>query len=265
MACHIYDYLKLFGPVQSWWCFPFECLIGHLQRLPLNDKFGEPCVYFTSDYGVSNSFVGEMEQTALHAFIHSARLKSWFARADHPPAISACKELFDKYVQPGNAESSYSSTVSEKRPASSCTPSDLFPLVSQSHVVLHARYTFGGVVFSRHSTHMGNSLIIFYPSGNLQLFPVPGSIKYIFEHVGHVHFAVQQQLPSKHGADPFHHYPHFLAQLYSCCMSDSLEMIHPAWVLSHYAWWRFSPQCDVILTLAQVCHFCWGLLSADCP
>ncbi|KIM67399.1 hypothetical protein SCLCIDRAFT_108212, partial [Scleroderma citrinum Foug A] len=67
MACHIYDYLKLFGPVQSWGCFPFECLIGHLQRLPLNDKFGE------------------MGQTALHAFIHSARLKLWFARADRPP------------------------------------------------------------------------------------------------------------------------------------------------------------------------------------
>ena len=41
MACHIYDYLKLFGPVRSWWCFPFERLIGHLQRLPVNDKFGQ--------------------------------------------------------------------------------------------------------------------------------------------------------------------------------------------------------------------------------
>ena len=40
MACHIYDYLKLFGPVRSWWCFPFERLIGHLQHLPINHKFG---------------------------------------------------------------------------------------------------------------------------------------------------------------------------------------------------------------------------------
>lgn len=40
MACHIYDYLKLFGPVRSWWCFPFERLIGQLQRLPTNNKFG---------------------------------------------------------------------------------------------------------------------------------------------------------------------------------------------------------------------------------
>lgn len=40
MACHIADYLELFGPVRSWWCFPFERLIGQLQRMPINHKFG---------------------------------------------------------------------------------------------------------------------------------------------------------------------------------------------------------------------------------
>ena len=47
MACHIYDYLKFFGPVCSWWCFPFERLIGHLQRLPINHKFGSSLQSFT--------------------------------------------------------------------------------------------------------------------------------------------------------------------------------------------------------------------------
>ncbi|KAH9940335.1 hypothetical protein B0H21DRAFT_697683 [Amylocystis lapponica] len=40
MAFHIYDFLSLFGPVYSWWCFPFERLIGQLQRMPQNHKFG---------------------------------------------------------------------------------------------------------------------------------------------------------------------------------------------------------------------------------
>lgn len=40
MAIHIYDFLILFGPVRSWWCFPFERLIGQLQRLHTNHKFG---------------------------------------------------------------------------------------------------------------------------------------------------------------------------------------------------------------------------------
>lgn len=39
-AFHIYDYLILFGPVHSWWTFPFERLIGVLQRLPSNHKSG---------------------------------------------------------------------------------------------------------------------------------------------------------------------------------------------------------------------------------
>lgn len=40
MAIHLCDFLQLFGPVRSWWCFPFERLIGYLQRLPHNHKLG---------------------------------------------------------------------------------------------------------------------------------------------------------------------------------------------------------------------------------
>ena|SRR5437870_2470944 len=40
MAQHIADFLDDFGPVHSWWCFPFENLIGILQRLPTNHKSG---------------------------------------------------------------------------------------------------------------------------------------------------------------------------------------------------------------------------------
>ena len=40
MVFHIYDFLELFGPVHSWWAFPFKRLIGQLQRLPTNHKFG---------------------------------------------------------------------------------------------------------------------------------------------------------------------------------------------------------------------------------
>ena len=41
VAFHIFDFLLLFRPIYSWWCFPFECLIGQLQRTPHNDKFSE--------------------------------------------------------------------------------------------------------------------------------------------------------------------------------------------------------------------------------
>ncbi|KIY60858.1 hypothetical protein CYLTODRAFT_384900, partial [Cylindrobasidium torrendii FP15055 ss-10] len=36
VAFHIYEFLLLFGPVMSWWTFPFERLIGALQKIPNN-------------------------------------------------------------------------------------------------------------------------------------------------------------------------------------------------------------------------------------
>jgi len=40
MSLHLPHFLRLFGPVRSWWCFPFERLIGQIQRLLSNHKFG---------------------------------------------------------------------------------------------------------------------------------------------------------------------------------------------------------------------------------
>ena len=43
-----YNFLCLFGSVHSWWCFPFQCLIGPLQWLTSNHKFGKVFLYITS-------------------------------------------------------------------------------------------------------------------------------------------------------------------------------------------------------------------------
>jgi hypothetical protein len=40
MAMHLHEYLRLFGPVRAWWTFPFERLIGMLQRIPTSGKVG---------------------------------------------------------------------------------------------------------------------------------------------------------------------------------------------------------------------------------
>jgi hypothetical protein len=40
MGMHVYDFLFLFGPVRSWWAFPFERIIGQLERMRQNHKFG---------------------------------------------------------------------------------------------------------------------------------------------------------------------------------------------------------------------------------
>lgn len=40
VSLHLPFFLKQFGPVHSWWTFPFERLIGVLQQLPTNNKSG---------------------------------------------------------------------------------------------------------------------------------------------------------------------------------------------------------------------------------
>jgi hypothetical protein len=57
-AFHIYDFLLLFGPIISWWCFPFERLIGVLQKITTNDQIG-----------------GELEATITTSFTRSANLR----------------------------------------------------------------------------------------------------------------------------------------------------------------------------------------------
>ncbi|KAG8216758.1 hypothetical protein J3R82DRAFT_6995 [Butyriboletus roseoflavus] len=68
-------------------------------------------------------------------------------------------------------------TVSDKQQQP--TPHNLVPHTSCSHVEFYACYQFGGMLFSRHSTHTGNSLVMFFPSGSGTL--ISGCIKYIFQ------------------------------------------------------------------------------------
>jgi len=40
ISLHLHEYLLRFGPVHAWWTFPFERMIGMLQRMPTSGKFG---------------------------------------------------------------------------------------------------------------------------------------------------------------------------------------------------------------------------------
>ncbi|KAH8978428.1 hypothetical protein EDB86DRAFT_2783214, partial [Lactarius hatsudake] len=40
-ALLIGNYLRLYGPVRGWWMFPFERVIGDLQRSSTNNILGE--------------------------------------------------------------------------------------------------------------------------------------------------------------------------------------------------------------------------------
>ncbi|KAG1728750.1 uncharacterized protein EDB91DRAFT_1060347, partial [Suillus paluster] len=114
-----------------------------------------------------------------------------------------------------------------------------------------ARIIYKGSIYARESTHVGNSLILYYPDGVMHT-QTPGTIKYIFRTEHGVSFAVWCHLPLLSYPDPFRHYPHFLAQLHSSALADHLEVVMPEWVVSHFTRWNFSPQHIIAVSLCRV-------------
>jgi hypothetical protein len=103
---------------------------------------------------------------------------------------------------------------------------DLRPLVRKEKTVLRTQlqHCNTAVLHTRHPHHTsGNSLIHFYPHGDTTKLPIPGSIKYIFEHEGKMAFAVQRQLPARQDVvDPCEPYIHFPIKLYSSSMGGCI-------------------------------------------
>ena len=80
MALHLHEYLCRFGPVRSWWTFPFERIIGVLQCIPTNFKIGMSCALFL--YLLTNHLIhvfhpGQLEQTISESFTWSANLRAF--------------------------------------------------------------------------------------------------------------------------------------------------------------------------------------------
>ena len=239
MALHLYDFVLLYGPVRGWWTFPFERLIGHLQRLPQNHHFTH------------------LHVTLSRAFIRGGKLKRLLASSRCPDILRQCKGVFDRAFGVNDRHGSSNPAIPAVKASrkKQRTPDDLKTLIQSDRVSLQARFRYKGCSFTRASTHTGNSLIEFYPNGpGSSTSPVVGSISYIYDTLnGSTFFAVRRQLQIPSSIpDPFRHYPHFPAKLYSCQLSDTLETVRPEWVIGHVARWQMTPREVVIVFLSRV-------------
>ena len=250
MAIHVYDFLCLFGLVRSWWSFLFERLVGQLQRLPHNHKFG---IYHLSYDHASHSIsmIDELEAIMGATFIKAAKLKHWLARPDCPEFLKECKIVFDKAFGSTWTKSD-SEIIAES--AFHPAPDALKSIISERQVALRARHKFDSTFFCHSSTHVGNSLVLFYSGDNHSETPVPGSIEYIVAKPNNnIVYVVHQQLPAPPSAlDPFRFYPQFSAKIYSRELSKQRQVVQLDSVLSHYARWTFDKNIVVVLTLSHV-------------
>ncbi|RDB28284.1 hypothetical protein Hypma_001412 [Hypsizygus marmoreus] len=104
------------------------------------------------------------------------------------------------------------------------------------------------------STHLGNSLVLYYPS-SLSTTPVAGSIEKITISSSGVQLAIKRQARLPPGLyDPFRRYPSFPARVYSSKMDDGpADMVSFDSVVSHVARYTFSSNRAVILNLSRSC------------
>jgi hypothetical protein len=107
--------------------------------------------------------------------------------------------------------------------------------------------------YSHASTHLGNSLILYYPS-LAAVAPIAGSIQKIMVCGEPVQLTIRQQALLCTGVyDLFIRYPSFPAQLYSLEMDDGMPDAVPlTCIISHVARFIFGPDQAVILNLSRV-------------
>jgi hypothetical protein len=172
---------------------------------------------------------------------------------DCPPLLKACKNAYDCAYGELDLDDDMDLEDGTDRPPIT-TPVDLRDATGLRSAVLSARHRHKGTIYSRASTHVGNSLVYFHAQGIPTSHPIPGSIKYIYQPTnGQITYAVQRQIPVANGTpDPFRHYPDIPAKLYSSRLDDSLEIVEPDWVVAQYARWVMDDDYAVILSLSQV-------------
>ncbi|EDR03826.1 uncharacterized protein LACBIDRAFT_306513 [Laccaria bicolor S238N-H82] len=75
---HLPDFLLRFGPIHGWWMFPFERLIGILQKVNNNYK------------------IGELEATTLKSFCAASQLKVLVEHPGCPKVLEKCVPILHK-------------------------------------------------------------------------------------------------------------------------------------------------------------------------
>ena len=196
MSLHIPEFLLLFGPVHSWWTFPFERLIGTVQRMPNNGKIGK--AFSQKHIALSEQSIGKMEETIARAYTRSAHLRAILLKSGCPEVIQHSKVFFDKLLDP-QVRGSLVTDIHTLSPveeagihnfedldeqAARPIPTEIRDAINSMNLIVPSRatlrtyITIRGLKFAIASKHPGNSCAMVSIEGGT---PQPAQIVYILE------------------------------------------------------------------------------------
>lgn len=255
MALHIHEYLLLFGPVHSWWTFPFERMIGLLQRMHHNGKIG---MFSFFPFVVTSQFVilGDLEETMARAYTRSANLRALLLKSGCPEVIHHSEQIFRKLVNPqvrntldtdirtfssllnynidddSNAPNKTTLTVQVKT-----LPEDLRLAFVQSDIAVPSSgqllnsLDINGLTYSTSATHKGNSCAMIFPAD-----PIPAQIVYIvqFPQTNETYIAVRRHKKAAIVPDPYAQYRALRARLWDPELT-AVEVVRLSQIVSHFS------------------------------
>ncbi|KAJ4492192.1 hypothetical protein C8J55DRAFT_556633 [Lentinula edodes] len=258
LAFHIYDFMESFSTVCNWWGFPFERLIGKVQRMPTNHK------------------IGQLEFTLLRLFFKGALFRCWLMRPDCPDLLKFCKDLLDKAYGYNSIEmddnendelgdSGVTEIMDGKRndppPPGHKVISGLvqlpLKLAKQTGNIQPRCYSQIPEIkgfYSIPSLVIGNSYVCYYQTKGVQESWLAGQIQYIFEHEGKTNLAIKPSKPCPRDCDPFAQLLDrgFDCRTVSSQFFDRYDVVTVDAVVGHTARWKIHADCVVVLSLKRI-------------
>ncbi|KAM6490440.1 hypothetical protein JOM56_014113 [Amanita muscaria] len=250
MAQHLHEYIIQYGPVHSWWTFPFERLIGIIQRIPNNGKYGE------------------FEETIAKAYMRAANFRGVLSRATNSDALKHCLTILQRYVEPqdrgtlvmdtkqfdsahplsleteGGLESYGHQLIADRQEYSSKgqkVPDNICTAIQRdlgghapTKATFLARTTIGGITYTKASLHAGNANVLVIGEGDE--IARPGKIAEILRLSQQQTVIIVQyhlQLPDSI-YNPFDKYPMFQTNIWDDNLGH-LHAINTNQVVSHFA------------------------------
>ncbi|GAW07472.1 serine threonine protein kinase [Lentinula edodes] len=264
LAFHIFDGMNNFSGVRNWWLFPFENLIGKLQRIP------------------TNHIAGQFEHTMLHSFCKGASFRQWLLRENSPPILKYCQQLLDKaynYDRGSSTppppvaqdddidESEVLTTVNAELVASNFVQPDSKYKILPSPTLTRMLGTEPFECFSRipgskgdytipGKGAIGNSNVCFQAQGNYRPGQrwLAGQIRHIFRQTksSPIQVGICRSMPTS-TPHPFSDYwaNGFEADIVASKFSNSLEIINFSQIAGHSARWSISDDLVVVVNLCS--------------
>ncbi|KAJ3535310.1 hypothetical protein NM688_g6997 [Phlebia brevispora] len=102
-ALHLGELIQRFGPVRSWWTFPFERVVGVLQQVQTNSKPGMQAPFKAPNalapcHILLTRFTGHLEVTMMNTFCMAGSLRGLLSSSACPTILSESQQLVDQYL-----------------------------------------------------------------------------------------------------------------------------------------------------------------------